>query len=149
MSSKSGIGIGSILSVGSGGTSETFQAVGEVTDVKWSGYKLGTVDSTSLSSTNSEVIGTIIDYGDVTIEGKFLPMDVGQQDIGTYFTAAVLRDWQLQLPKLDGQTTKGNLIAFTGWIVEYTPVVSVQADKPLTFSAKIKINAAPVVTVGS
>jgi hypothetical protein len=149
MTSKSGIGKGSILSIGNGGTGETFTKVAEVKSIKPSGYKMGTYDSTNLDSTNSEVGSTIIDYGEYDVEGNFLPLDPGQGALATAFAAGGSHDFTLQLPKLGGQTTSGNLIAFTGVITEYTPFGEIAETKGVDFSAKIKINVPPTVTPGS
>jgi|GEM_PF-2794200 len=149
MASKSAVGKGTILSIGSGGGSETFTAVAEVTDIKGLSYKMGSVDSTSLDSTNSEVIATLPDYGEVSMTGKMLPLDPGQLSIASTFAAGTMRDFTLQLPKAGGQATTGDKYAFTGLITEYSPFTDVSPTKPLEFSFKVKVNALPTKTAGS
>ncbi len=146
MSSKSGIGKGTTFSIKTSGS--TFVAVAEITDIKPMSYKMGTTDSTSLDSTNSEVIGTIPDYGEVSLTGKYLPADAGRVALLAAFDGAV-HEFKLQLPKLALQTTAGDLYDFMAILTEYTPISDVNATKPLEFSCKMKINALPTLTAGS
>ena len=64
--------------------------------------------------------------------GIFLPDDAGQQALKTAFQSGTLENFTVQLPKGPGQTTSGNLYAFSGYVQEF-PAPDVQFDKVVNF----------------
>jgi hypothetical protein len=124
-SSKSAIiGAGSVLSVGAitGATgTETFVPVGEISDAKFDGFKRSTTTNTNFDDGQiTQYLGTLLDYG--TFSGTYnrvsnnagqLAMVAALQNGGAY-------DFKLQLPvePLLGQTTTGDLVAFSAIVTE-------------------------------
>jgi hypothetical protein len=147
-------GKGTVLSVGSGGTSETFAPVLQIKTFQFSGQTWKYDDITNASSPQTgvgvleEALPSTMSGGTLAVSGVFLPSDVGQLALATAFNAGTLTDFKLQLPIANGQTTLGNLYAFSGYVQEF-PLPDIQFDKALTIKATIKINTIIAVTLGS
>jgi hypothetical protein len=147
-------GKGTVLSVGSGGTSETFLPVLQVKTFQFSGQTWKFDDISNAGSPVAgagvleEALPSTMSGGSLAVSGVFLPTDPGQTALATAFNSGTLTDFKLQLPLAPGQTSTGNLYAFSGFVQEF-PLPDIQFDKALTIKATIKINTVITVTVGS
>ena len=120
MASKGYTGIGAVLSIGSEAAGGTWTPVviGQVKNPQLNGQKWSFDDISNLQSPQvgtgalKESIPSVVDPGELTLDVIFLPADAGQLALSAAFTAGLLRDFQLQLPKGPSQSTAGNLYAF-------------------------------------
>lgn len=80
---------GTYLKLGDGASSETFTTIAEVKDIKGPGLKLNTEEVTSHSSTGGwkEIIGTILEAGEISFEFNWLPGHATQS-----YGAGLLKD---------------------------------------------------------
>lgn len=145
--SQAGIGLGSILSIGSAGATPTFTTVGEIKTINQSGRQVSTEDTTNLQSSAKEFIPTLVDSGTWDISGNRIGTDVGQIAMEAAFSSLALLPFTIQLPKQGSQTTKGDLFTFNALVQEAN--YSVAVDKAVTFTAKLKVSGAMTITPGS
>lgn len=149
MPSKATIGLATTLSIGNGASPEVFTLVGEIKTINQSGRQVATEDVTNMQSTAREFIPTLVDSGTYDIAGNYSSSDGGQQAMETAFSTLVNHDFKLQLPisAKAGQTTVGDLFAFSALIQELDYTFAV--DKAISFTAKLKVSGAIVRTLGS
>jgi hypothetical protein len=143
--SKVGIGLGTILQIGSGGTSETFTAIGEITgDVKMSGRTAKTIDITNMNSTASEFVPVLADSGTLDFTMNFVSSDAGQVALEAAFAGLVKHNFKLQYPKTSAQTTTGDLQTFNALVQELDYGTGVEKNSSVTVKLKI---SGPITTV--
>lgn len=153
--SKGFTGKGVVLSIGSGGESETFTAVLQVKTYSFSGMTAKYDDTTNLNSAAQgaavleEGLPATVSPGQLTLSGIFLPVDPGQMSLAAAYLSQALTDFKLQFPIAPGQTTAGNLFAFSGFVQDMPNAVDIDFSKVITFKTTIKLNTAITVTVGS
>jgi hypothetical protein len=145
-------GIGAVISIGAatGAGTETFVVIGEPTDAKFGGRKLGVIDATSFASGGAKrKLGSILDYGQLTVTSFRIPSDPGQVAVAAANVAAVAYDFTVQLPKDPhaGQVATGDLIAFSALVSDCN--FDVALTKESEFSFTLDIDGAYVVTPGS
>lgn len=132
---------GTYLKIGDGAGTEAFTTIAEVQKIGGPKLKLDTKEVTSHSSTGGwrEFIATLLDAGEVSFDGNFIPTNATQSQ-----SSGVLKDmknrtkrnFQLILP----DTTTWTFAAFvTGF------EISAQFDDVLSFSASLKITGAPTL----
>lgn len=143
--------LGASLSIGgvTGGT-DTFVAIGELNDITPSGRKLDVIKVSQFGSTTYGKIGTILDAGQLTCKLNFVPSDAGQLAVLAAANARVPYDFQLQMPPnaKAGQTTKGNLYAFSALVSDYSgPAIATTKADELSFT--LDIDGDWTVTPGS
>lgn len=150
------IGSGITVSIGTQGVTPAYTVIGGVTKITPPQQKFGTSDVTALTTGFKKVIKTLPDYGEVTIEGIYESADAGQAALaaafGTLANSANGGDYpfEIQMPinLAGGQAATGDLVKFLGPVTEYATDQE-SAEKEVTFKATIKVNAAPVVTLGA
>ncbi len=146
-------GIGATVSIGSAtGTSgtETFTAIGEITDLKFAGRKRATVDATNFGSGgNKRILGGVLDWGSATITVTRVPNDAGQLAVVAANLAGVAYDLQFQLPidKQASQTTTGDEIAASAIVTEVNFDVSLTKATEFTFT--VEFDGPYTITPGS
>ncbi|MFZ4773933.1 MAG: phage tail tube protein [Terrimicrobiaceae bacterium] len=129
------------MKIGDGAGTEAFTTIAEVQKIGGPKLKLDTKEVTSHSSTGGwrEFIATLLDAGEVSFDGNFIPTNATQSQ-----SSGVLKDmknrtkrnFQLILP----DTTTWTFAAFvTGF------EISAQFDDVLSFSASLKITGAPTL----
>lgn len=126
-------GAGTILTIGG-------SAIAELTKIDRSGGKADLADVTSMSSTGAyrEYLPTLLDAGDLTLEGNFL----GNQDASQTLLQTLFDNQTLSTGcSLAAPGGKGTL-TFDCYISE-PPNFNFQHDKAVTFSAKVKITGKP------
>ena len=145
--SKAGIGLGTILSIGTAGATPTFTTVGELKTLNQSGRQVSTEDTTNLQSSAKEFIPTLVDSGTWDISGNRIGADAGQIAMEAAFSGLTLLPFKIQMPKQGTQTTAGDSFSFNALVQEVNYSISV--DKAVTFTAKLKVSGAITETPGS
>lgn len=142
MSTVAYVGRGSTLSVETSISPVTYTEVGQLQKFAMSGIKVTTDDVTNLDSPSAfkEIIGCLIDPGDVSFNGILDPANTSQVDMLSYCQAMTLQNFQI---KLSDKVTK---VTFSGLVTEWVPAV-VETTKAISFSGKITITGP--VSVGS
>jgi hypothetical protein len=142
------LGSGTVLSIlGPTGSSATPVHVGEVSDLKFSGWKTSTTTNTNYDSGNVEQnLGTLFSWGSLTATYNFLPNDPGQISLLTAAQSRVSYDFTLQLPAepLWNQILTGNLYTISG-IVTSAGAFDTSQTKVSSASLEITINNIVVV----
>lgn len=145
------------LSINTGTTaSPVWKVIEQVTDIAQSGKKLGTVNSTNLQSTVSEIIPTLPDEGDLKVTAIRIPTSTstGQGGVLTNFNLGseqVPVEWKLALPPdaAAGQTTAGDSAIFTAYITDLNDFSGVAPEKLVMFEFTLKVISPYVQTNGS
>jgi hypothetical protein len=120
--------------------------------------KWGTWDKTELATPNTGRLKgkTLIDNGEVKIEGFYKAADAGQVLLETAFNAqpnSAAGDafgFLIELPinALGGQTTNGDLVFFNAIVTEFE-IGELETDKDIPFSATLTVTGPVTVTEGS
>jgi len=120
--------------------------------------KFGTEDTTTLDTAGGvrTFIKTLQDPGELTIEGEYESADPGQvllqSSFATLSNSANGAAWPFLLlyptNLQGGQTVNGDSDAFSGLVTDWS-VGEAEPDKPLTFSATVKVTGAVTFTEGS
>ena len=145
--SAAGIGLGTILSIGTTGATPTFTPVGEVKTFSQSGRQVSTEDVTNMQSSAKEFIPPLVDSGTWDIRGNRIGADAGPIAMEAAVSGLTLVPFKIQLPKTSNQTTTGDTFAFNALIQELDYSISV--DKAVTFTAKLKVSGLITETAGS
>jgi hypothetical protein len=130
-------------------------AIGQIKSVQLGGTKWATDDITNAGSPVAgggvlkEVLPTILDSGECTVEGVWLYSDAGQQALLTAFNAGSLVAIVVTLPKGEGQATTGTSFSFSGFVTDPPFPDNISFDKGLLFKSVVKINTAITVAYGS
>jgi hypothetical protein len=96
-----------------------------------------------------ESIPTVLDPGEFTATGVFLPGDPGLIALQTAFLSGLANQYQVQLQKIAGQVTSGNVYDFNGWVSSMPTPVGIGADKTLTVKINIKLQGIMTIKTGS
>lgn len=111
-----------------------------------------------VTNTSSPTIGvsvlkesmiTTLDPGEFSCTGIFLPSDPGLVLLQNAFSSGIAQAFQVQLPPIGGQSTKGNCYAFNAWLSENPIPTTINADKAITVKINLKLNSLMTVAVGS
>lgn len=134
-------GYGTLLKMGDGGAPETFNTVVEVTEINPPTITLKTDDATSHDSGGwTEVIGTLLDGGDISGKINWRPTDPTHDEttgVLSTITSRTKKNWKIVLPN----TLK--TFSFAGLLTEFKGLTPV--DKKL--EAEFKITISGPVTV--
>jgi hypothetical protein len=118
------LGAGTVLSIGglTGATgTETFVAIGEISDAKFDGFKRATTKSDNFDSgTISQYLPTMLDYSTFTGTYNRISTNAGQLAMIAALQNGGSYDFKLQLTvePLLSQTTTGDLITFSAIVTE-------------------------------
>jgi hypothetical protein len=148
--SKAGVGLSTVISINTGTiSSPTFTPVGELRKCVLSGRQTGDADVTNFESSAREFVPTLIESGTWDIEGNRIGGDAGQLAMEAAFTTVppVLSQFKIQLPKSGGQTSTGDSFTFLALIKELD--YSVEIDKAVSLTGKLKVSGILTVTAGS
>ena len=152
ISKASVTGLGAVISIGSvTGQTDTFVAIGEVTDAKFSGAKRAIVTTTSFDSADvATKLGTILDSGTVTLTTTRVSSDAGQVAVLAAFNAQPSNayDFKVVLPLAPGQTTIGDTITFSA-VVSAAGDFDIDISKQSEYTFTLEISGAKSVTFGS
>lgn len=161
------IGLGSLIYIQtaqgtaitvSSGTVSGGTVIGQVKKVTPPKPKWATEDVTVLSTPNTGrlFIKTLVDAGEVKIDGLYESADAGQVILQTAFFAAsntangAAWGFLIQEPTnlAGGQTTIGDQVAFNALVTEWE-IGEDDIDKVIPFSATLKITGPITITEGS
>jgi len=116
--------------------------IAELTNIGSPKLKLNTEDATNHQSPDGykEVIATILEAGDVAIEGNFISSDTnGQIGLVTDMNAKTLQDFVITFP--DGTTW-----TFKAYVTEFE-IGKADTKGKMTFSASLTITGKPVLGI--
>jgi hypothetical protein len=136
--SNSMVGAGTLFKRGDHGTSETFQTVSEVVNIKQTGEKLAMVDCTNMDSTGNyrEFKPTLFDAGSFALTLNYLPRDVSQIALQTDYDAKTLCNFQIVIP-----TAAGGTWSFAAYIESIGHAY--ELDKILVMDVSLKVTGKP------
>lgn len=142
---------GAVLSIlGPTGNDGTPTAISEITDLKPTGRKWARTKTTNADSGGVErKLKTVLDAGQIDGKCNFVPNDAGQLALIAAANDSVPYDFTIQMPKnaLAGQTTKGNLYAFSALVDIVGPTLALEKNDDLDFT--LDIDGDWTVTAGS
>jgi hypothetical protein len=137
MPSQAFAGRSSQLQRGDGATpTEVFSTIAEVRKITRSGSKADLADVTNMDSGNyREFLPTLLDAGEIALEGNYIPSDITQGLLQADFDGQAKHNWKIVLPAARGHWS------FAAYVVGVdTP--DLQVDKEATFSSRLKITGA-------
>lgn len=109
-----------------------WQTISEIKKMSFTGSKLDLADVTNVQSgTYREFLPTLLDAGEISFEGNYIPGDSTQDVLNTAFTNALKQNFQVLFPNGNGN------IQFAGFVVSVERTIEV--DKALTIAGRIKI----------
>jgi len=147
--SKAFAGMGTILARGDGASPEAFTPIAEIKNIQRSGAKADQADVTNMDSISAyrEWLPTLLDAGEISFTGNYIPADATQQSLQTDFDARASGQWTITLPASSisdpGNATPG-FWEFTAFVTGLDFDLSI--DKEATISGKLKISGQPVFT---
>lgn len=122
--------------------------IAELTQMDFSGQKLDLADVTNFQGgIFKEYLATLLDSGDLTIKGNFIPSDASQAAILAAFNAATRLSWYLTLPVNVATGLPYGHFTFLGFVAEF--MWSLPIAKQGEISGKIKITGAITYVAGS
>ena len=146
--SKAFAGIGTQLQR-SGDAGVTYVTIAEMTKIQGSGSKADVIDVTNMDSPTAyrEKLVTLLDAGDIALDGNLVADDATQASVQADFDARALNKWRIVLP-VDPDTS----VSRGRW--DFEAFVSgvdfdIQHDKQATISAKLAITGPRPFTVGA
>ena len=119
MATKAMVGWGTILKIGDGATAETFNTILEALSISGPSFSAGFLDVTNADSASNarEKIGeALVDGGQVTLEGNYVPTDTYDKQVITDMYAGTTRNFELIFT--DSGASK---IAFAAIITGFEP----------------------------
>jgi hypothetical protein len=145
-------GIGAVISIGNiTGTTDTFVAIGEVVDAKFSGAKRAIVTTTSFDSAGvASKLGTILDSGTVTLTTTRVSSDAGQVAVLAAFNAQPSNayDFKVVLPLAPGQVSIGDTLTFSA-VISAAGDFDIDISKQAEYTFTVEISGAKTLVVGS
>jgi hypothetical protein len=96
-----------------------------------------------------ESLATLVDPGEFSCTGIFLPSDDGLIALQTAFSTGIANQFQVQLQPLGGQSTTGNIYEFNAYVQENPVPSNISAEKAVTVKISLKLDSIMTVAVGS
>ena len=125
-----------------------YTPIAELQQLDFTGQKLDLADVTNYQSgIFKEWLATLLDSGDMTFKGNFIPSDVTQAQILEYFNTATRVQWYLTLPTNPATNLPYGHFTFTGFVSEFSWQLPI--EKQGMISGKIKITGNIAYTSGS
>lgn len=115
---------------GDGGSPETFSLIKEIKTFSGPQASAAEIDVTSLDSTAREFIAGLVDFGEFSAQGNWLPQDVVHKALRTDFINRTTRNYQLLFPD-------ATLASFAAFVKEFP--VSGGVDQALEASVTWRI----------
>lgn len=152
MATKAFTGRGTELLVGNANVS-----VMQIKSVQWTAPKWTFDDITNWNSPEvgagviRESVPTVLEPGEFTGQGIYLPSDTGRTALTDAFANAAITTFQVQLPidTAGGQANVGDLYSFTGYVEDQPLPDGIMVDKAVTYKLTVKINSVITYTPGS
>jgi len=115
-----------------------FSPLAEIKQADFSGQKLDLADVTNFQSgIFREYLPTLLDSGELTYKGNFIPSDSSQAQLLTFFNSATFVVWQVILPTSPATGKPLGHFTFNGFVTSLEWGLPI--DKEATISGKIKI----------
>jgi predicted secreted protein len=109
-----------------------FTDVAELRTIQFTGSKYDLADVTNMDSGNfREWLPTLADSGELSTSGNYIPSDLSQKDLTSFYNTARLVNWKVTLPNSLG------VISFAGYVSSLERDLPV--DKEAMVTIKIKI----------
>jgi predicted secreted protein len=137
-------GYGTLFQVGDAATPEVFTTIAEIKSISGPSLSLDTADATNMASTGGwrEVIPTILNGGDITLEVNYDPADAtlgaGSGGLIDDMENKTLRNFKLVMS--DSGTTTWT---FAGYVTAFSPDFSF--DDVVTASITVTISGQPTL----
>jgi hypothetical protein len=96
-----------------------------------------------------ESLATLVDPGEFSATGIFLPSDPGLIALQTAFQTGLANAFQIQLKPIGGQSTTGNIYAFNAYVAKNPVPSNVDAGKAVTVKISLKLDSVMTVLAGS
>lgn len=117
---------------------------------KWSFDDITNTSSPTVGAgTVKENLLTVLDVGEFTAEGVYLPSDSGLEAITTAFATGVPNQFQIVLGLLPGQSSTGNVYEFNAYVQTNPLPQTVSVEKAITWKVDLKLTTFVTVTIGS
>jgi hypothetical protein len=117
---------------------------------KWAFDDVTNVSSPTIGvGTAKESLLTLLDLGEFSAEGIFLPSDPGLVAVQTAFESGLPNQFQIQLGLLPGQSTSGNVYEFNAWVSSNPIPTNVSVDKAIAWKMDLKLATIMTITLGS
>ena len=147
--SKAQSGSQTKFEIGSALVSPTYTQIYEVNDFSQSGKQNKTADVTNLQSLAEEFIATLQTPGKYDLTMNRVSGDPGQVAIKVSFEAKSLLPYRITLPLAPGQTTTGDVYAFTAIVEGLDDMSSTAPAKQVITKASLKVSSSITLTVGT
>lgn len=137
MATNAKIGHGSIFRIGTGDDSpDTWTVLAEITGITPPSVTRDVIDATHSASPDRwrEHIPGLLDGGEVTVEGNFVPGSAGDVLLIAAQTDEIVRAYQIEFPN-------GIIWEFRAFCTAYEP--EAPFDDKMTFSATFKVSGKP------
>jgi len=96
-----------------------------------------------------ESLATLVDPGEFTATGIFLPSDPGIIALQTAFQTGLANAFQIQLKPISGQSTTGNIYAFSAYVAKNPVPSNIDATRAVTVKISLKLDSVMTVATGS
>jgi hypothetical protein len=152
--SKGGTSAGAVLSIMVGATLTPILQIKEydLPEAKWKYDTITNSNSPTIGVGNQvldENAPTVVDPGEASFSGIWLPSDAGQQAVAASFATGTAVEFTLQLKPIAGQTTTGNLYTWMAFVQALPMPSGLSVDKVAQVKISLKMASLIAVTVGS
>ena len=96
-----------------------------------------------------ESLATLVDPGEFTCTGVFLPSDPGLAALQSAWASGIAQQFQVQLSPIAGQSTVGNTYEWSAYVTENPLPSNISAEKAVTIKVSLKLDSVITVAVGS
>jgi predicted secreted protein len=125
-----------------------FQLLAEIKQADFSGQKLDLADVTNFQSGQfREYLATLLDSGELTFKGNFIPSDASQAALLGFFNAATRVTYKVALPINPATGLSYGHFQFLAFVSTFEWALPI--DKEATISGKLKITGPIAFVAGS
>lgn len=125
-----------------------FQLLAEIKQADFSGQKLDLADVTNFQSGQfKEWLATLLDSGELSFKGNFIPGDVSQASLLGFFNNATLVTYKVVLPTNPATNQPFGHFTFLAYVSTFEWGLPI--DKEATITGKLKITGAIAYVAGS
>lgn len=125
-----------------------YELLAEIKQADFSGQKLDLADVTNFESGQfREYLATLLDSGDLTFKGNFIPSDASQLALLTFFNTAERVTYRVVLPTNPATNLPYGHFDFLAFVATYEWGLPI--DKEATIAGKLKITGPITFTPGS
>jgi hypothetical protein len=119
-------------------------------DMKWSYDDITNTSSPTIGvGVLKESLATVVDPGEFSATGVFLPSDPGLNALQTAFNTGIANQFQIQLQPLGGQSANGNVFAFNAYVQSYPIPSGIDVTKAVSVKISLKLDSIITVAAGA